>query len=58
MFGWLVRLVLFFSGTITGLFFAQGSPRYEITQLAVGLALLVVVMAIAAFWHSKRPPNQ
>ncbi len=51
MLGWLVRVLLVISGSITSWFVAYDSLKFNIIQMVIAIFLITLVMFIAAFWR-------
>jgi hypothetical protein len=53
MLGWIVRGLLIVAGFVASWFVAREAPQFGLVQMAVGLLLLVLVVAIIAFWPER-----
>lgn len=49
---WLVRVLLFLAGIVTGWFVSRDALNYEIVQFAVVL-LAIVALAVVAFYFER-----
>jgi hypothetical protein len=47
--GWLARGLLIVAGLVASWFVAKDAPQFGLLQMAVGLILLVLVVAVVAF---------
>lgn len=50
MLGWMVRLFLALSGSITGWFVAHDSLHFDIVQMVIAILLITLVVFLIAFW--------
>jgi len=53
MLGWIVRGLLIVAGFIASWVVAKDAPQFGLVQMAVGLFLVVLVVAILAFWPER-----
>jgi hypothetical protein len=53
MAGWIVRGLVVVAGFITSWFVAKDAPQFGILQMAVVLLLVVLVVAVLAFWPER-----
>jgi hypothetical protein len=51
--GLIVRGFVIAAGSVAGWFAAKDSPRFGIIQMAVVLILVVLVIAVLAFWPER-----
>jgi exosortase/archaeosortase len=50
---WIFRVVLIAVGFVASWFVAKDSPQFGIMQMAVALILVVVIVAVLAFWPER-----
>lgn len=50
MLGWLVRIFLVISGSITSLFVSRNALNFNIFQMVVAVLLFTLIVFIVAFW--------
>lgn len=48
----LVRPIMFISALIAAVFVARDAPNFGVIQMLIGLFLIVVLVAIGAFWET------
>jgi hypothetical protein len=53
MVAWIARALLVAGGSVTSWFVAKDAPNFGLLQMAVGLLLLALVVAVIAFWPSS-----
>ena len=53
MLGWVARGLLIVAGFVVSWFVAKDAPQFGLVQMAVGLFLLVLVVAVLAFWPER-----
>lgn len=53
MLNWVVRGLLIVAGVITGWFTAKDAPNFGVVQMVVALLLLVLIVAVVAFWPDR-----
>lgn len=53
MFAWIVRGFVIAAGIVTSWFMTKDSPQFGIMQMAVALFLVVLVVAVLAFWPER-----
>jgi uncharacterized membrane protein YeaQ/YmgE (transglycosylase-associated protein family) len=51
--GWIVRGLLIVAGFVASWFVAKDAPQFGLMQVAVGLVLMVLVVAVLAFWPDR-----
>lgn len=51
MFQIIIRIMLVCSGVITGWFVAEDTETYKILNLFIAILLVVLSVAMAAYWH-------
>jgi len=54
MVSWIVRLLMIAAGIVTGWVVADDAPNFGVIQMMVALLLLTLIVAVLAFWPSKR----
>ena len=52
MIGWIVRLLLIFSGTITGWFVSHEALNFPVIKMLVAIGLFTAFATLLAFWPS------
>lgn len=59
MLGWLIRIFSVAGGVIAGWLVGRDAPNYSFLQMVVTLLLIVIAVAVLAFWpwhgKSQRP---
>jgi uncharacterized protein YacL len=50
MLTWIVRLLMIAAGSVTGWFVAKDVPIFGVAQVMMTLVLIVLFVAIVAFW--------
>jgi len=53
MLSWIVRGFLIVVGFVASWFVAKDAPQFGVMQMAVALILLVLVVAVLAFWPER-----
>ena len=53
MLGWLVRLFSIAGGVIAGWFVGRDAPNYGFLQMVATLLLIVIAVAVIAFWPER-----
>ena len=53
MLSWILRGFLIAVGFIASWFVAKDAPQFGLMQMAVALALVVLVVAVLAFWPER-----
>jgi uncharacterized membrane protein YoaK (UPF0700 family) len=53
MFSWIIRVLLIVAGCVASWLVAKDAPQFETVQMAVGLLLIVLVVALLAFWPER-----
>ena len=53
MIGWFVRVLLIVGGFVASWLVAKDSPQFGVMQMAVAILLVVVVVAVLAFWPER-----
>jgi hypothetical protein len=53
MLSWIFRGFLIVVGFVTSWFVAKDAPQFGVMQMAVALILLVLVVAVLAFWPER-----
>lgn len=53
MTNWIARIVLYAGGVVTGWFIAKDAPNFGVMQMAIGLLVLAIIVAILAFWPAQ-----
>ena len=53
MLGWIVRGLLVVAGFVASWFMAKDAPQFGLLQMAVGLFLVILVVAVLAFWPER-----
>jgi hypothetical protein len=53
MLGWFVRGGLLVAGFVASWLIASDAPQFGLTQVAVALVLLVLIVAVLAFWPAQ-----
>ena len=53
MFGWIIRGFVIVAGFVASWFVAKDGPQFGIMQMAVALILVVLVVAVLAFWPER-----
>jgi hypothetical protein len=53
MLGWIVRVLLIAAGVVASWLVAKDSPQFGVMQMAVALILVVLVIAVLAFWPER-----
>jgi uncharacterized membrane protein YphA (DoxX/SURF4 family) len=53
MLSWVVRLLLIVASFIASWFVAKDAPQFGVMQMAVALILMVLVVAVVAFWPER-----
>jgi formate hydrogenlyase subunit 3/multisubunit Na+/H+ antiporter MnhD subunit len=53
MLSWIVRGLLIVAGFVASWFMAKDAPQFGIMQVAVALLLMVLVVAVLAFWPER-----
>jgi len=53
MLGWLVRVLSIAGGVIAGWFVGRDAPNYGLLQMVATLLLIVVAVALLAFWPER-----
>ena len=53
MLGWIVRVLLIAAGVVASWLVAKDSPQFGMMQMAVALILVVLVIAVLAFWPER-----
>jgi hypothetical protein len=56
MLGWLVRVLLVAGGVIAGWLVGRDAPNFTFVQTVATLLLIVLVVAVLAFWPRLRNP--
>ncbi len=56
MLGWFVRIFSIAGGVIAGWFVGRDAPNYSFIQMVATLMLIVVAVAILAFWPDRWNP--
>jgi uncharacterized membrane protein YeaQ/YmgE (transglycosylase-associated protein family) len=54
MLSWILRGFLIAVGFIASWFVAKDAPQFGLMQMAVALGLVVLVVAVLAFWPERR----
>jgi uncharacterized membrane protein YeaQ/YmgE (transglycosylase-associated protein family) len=50
---WLARGLLIAAGFVASWFMTRDSPQFGLLEMAVGLLLLVFIVAVLAFWPAR-----
>jgi hypothetical protein len=50
---WLARGLLIAAGFVASWFMTRDTPQFGLLQMAVGLLLLVFIVAVLAFWPAR-----
>jgi hypothetical protein len=50
---WLARGLLIAAGFVASWFMTRDTPQFGLLQMAVGLLLLVFIVAVLAFWPER-----
>lgn len=53
MLGWIVSGLLIVPGFLASLLVARDAPQFVLMQMVVGLFVLVLVVALLAFWPKR-----
>jgi hypothetical protein len=53
MFGWIVRGVLIVAGFVASWLVTKDSPQFGFMEMAVATLLLVIIVAVLAFWPER-----
>jgi uncharacterized membrane protein YoaK (UPF0700 family) len=53
MLSWIFRGILIVVGFVASWFVAKDAPQFGVMQMAVALILLVLVVAVLAFWPER-----
>ena len=53
MLGWIIRGFVIVAGFVASWFVAKDAPQFGIMQMAVGLLLMMFVVAVLAFWPER-----
>jgi uncharacterized membrane protein YoaK (UPF0700 family) len=53
MFAWAIRGIMIIVGIVTSWFVTRDSPQFGVFEMAVALLLIVLVVAILAFWPER-----
>jgi hypothetical protein len=53
MLGWIVGVLLIAAGVVASWLVAKDSPQFGMMQMAVALILVVLVIAVLAFWPER-----
>jgi hypothetical protein len=53
MYGWIIRGLVIVAGFVASWFVAKDAPQFGIMQMAVVLILVVLVVAVLAFWPER-----
>ena len=53
MLGWVARGLLIVAGFVVSWFVAKDAPQFGVMQMAVALILVVLVIAVLAFWPER-----
>jgi uncharacterized membrane protein YeaQ/YmgE (transglycosylase-associated protein family) len=53
MLGWIVRGLLIVAGFVASWVVAKDAPQFGLVQMAVGLLLMMFVVAVLAFWPER-----
>jgi hypothetical protein len=53
MLGWIVRGFVIAAGFVASWFVAKDSPEFGIMQMAVASVLVILVVAVLAFWPER-----
>jgi hypothetical protein len=53
MIGWVARGLLIVAGFVVSWFVAKDAPQFGIMQMAAALMLVVLVIAVLAFWPER-----
>ena len=53
MVGWIVRGLLIVVGFVASWFVAKDAPQLGLVQMVIGLFLVVLVVAVLAFWPER-----
>lgn len=56
MLGWLVRVLLVAGGVIAGWLVGRDAPNFTFVQTVATLLLIVIVVAVLAFWPRLSNP--
>ncbi len=56
MFGWLLRSLLIAGGVIAGWLVGRDAPNFTFVQTVATLLLIVLVVAVLAFWPQRLNP--
>ena len=53
IFGWFARELLLAAGFVASWFIASDAPQFGLMQMAVALVLVVLIVAVLAFWPAQ-----
>jgi protein-S-isoprenylcysteine O-methyltransferase Ste14 len=53
MLNWIVRGLLIVAGVVASWFVTRDSPQFSLMQMAAVLLLIVLIVAILAFWPER-----
>jgi hypothetical protein len=53
MFGWFVRGLLIVAGFVASWFVTRDSPQFGVMEMAVTILLLILIVAVLAFWPER-----
>lgn len=53
MFSWFLRGLLIVAGFVTSWFVTKDSPQFGVMEMAVVTLLLVLIVAVLAFWPER-----
>ncbi len=53
VFSWIFRILLIIVGFIASWFVTRDSPQFGVFEMAVALVLIVLIVAVMAFWPER-----